>query len=599
MKIKLLSQNLVNQIAAGEVIERPSSVVKELMENAIDAGAAEIEVKIIDAGKSFVSVADDGCGLDRESLSLCLLNHATSKLSSENLFDIHTFGFRGEALPSIASISRLTITSAMDVSTEAWAVRAEGAQISDPFPDRRRRGTTVEVRDLFFATPARLKFLKSDAAEADGCYGVFQRIALAFNEISFSFVDSGKQKFLYPRTTDPEKRVLDVLGDAFTENAFTIDARKDGLRLHGFIGVPTFNKASAGHQYFFVNRRFVKDKIFAYALKSAYAGLTPPGRHAVAILHLEISFDEVDVNAHPSKIEVRFREAERVRGFITAKLKENLLAFGANWSSSERIIHLSREKSFVPSFHAPRPGGKIHQAAPDARPYVSVGSNALESTASEDNIVARSHHSAPAEEQEAVLIRRDESEFFLGRALCQIDNTYVVAVCDHELVIVDQHAAAERITLEKLKNNVSLDAQTLLLPDVCPLGAQQVELLENNRELLLRFGFHHEKLADDLVIITALPAILETCDAKSLLADVVEELAAFGSAYTLEEKIIGILSTISCHGSLRAGKPLTIAEMDTLLRQMENSPNIAQCCHGRPSYVRLSNKNLNNFFERS
>ena len=324
MKIRILPRNLINQIAAGEVIERPASVIKELLENAVDAGATEIEVKIIDAGKSFISVSDNGYGMNRKSLELCVLSHATSKLDSENLLDIHTFGFRGEALPSIASVSRLEITSSANTSSEAWSIRFDGYHNLGLFQATHRRGTTVEVRDLFFATPARLKFLRSDSSELEACYNVFNQIAMAFPEISFTFVDSGGKKSFFSKTDDLQKRIENVLGSTFKENTFLIDVEEDDMKLHGFIGVPTFNKASGSHQYFFVNRRFVRDKIFASALKSAYVGLTPHGRYAAAVLYLEIPVHDVDVNAHPSKIEVRFRESEKVRQFIVSELKKKL-----------------------------------------------------------------------------------------------------------------------------------------------------------------------------------------------------------------------------------------------------------------------------------
>ncbi|MDR0753666.1 MAG: DNA mismatch repair endonuclease MutL, partial [Holosporaceae bacterium] len=303
MKIQLLSQNLINQIAAGEVIERPSSVIKELMENALDAGANEIVVKVIDAGKSFISVSDNGYGMSCESLKLCVLSHATSKLNSENLFDIHTFGFRGEALPSIASISRLSITSMDGASSEAWTISMEGAREPRISPANCKCGTVVEVRDLFFATPARLKFLKSNVAELDYCYDVFRRLALAFPEITFKFFDNDREKFFYSKTNNIRQRTYDVLGNSFGENTFEVKAEKDKLKLHGFIGVPTFNKTSSSYQHFFVNKRFVKDKNFVYILKSAYSGLVPSGRYPVAVLLLEMPYNEVDVNAHPAKIE--------------------------------------------------------------------------------------------------------------------------------------------------------------------------------------------------------------------------------------------------------------------------------------------------------
>ncbi|MDR1983173.1 MAG: DNA mismatch repair endonuclease MutL [Holosporaceae bacterium] len=593
MTIKLLSQNLINQIAAGEVVERPASVIKELVENSIDAGAKEIIVKVVDAGKNFISICDDGGGMDKESLELCILSHATSKLNSDNLFDIHTFGFRGEAIPSIASISRLSITSANNSSSEAWTVNLEGANNKGVTPATRKQGTTVEVRDLFFATPARLKFLKSNASELESCCNVFHRFALAFHNIAFKFFDGSKEKFSYEKTDNPYERVQSVLGESFAKNTSEINVEKDGLRLHGFIGVPTFNKASMNSQYFFVNNRFVKDKNFTYALKSAYSGLVPAGRYAVAILFLDMPYDEVDVNAHPAKVEVRFKDSEKVRFFILSELKKSLSSFGAMKSTTE-IVDKFRSKNHF--FSTPARSTTPRYASSEASHKFfsrdSTSRNVLENRAAEES---------PPDQKtmdEQFTPQSSESGVSLGNAIHQVDNTYIIAENGDDLIIVDQHAAAERITLEKLKSNLSLDSQTLLLPEICPLQESQIEQLEKNKDIILKFGIHYEKLAHDLISVNALPSILGTCEAKSLINDVADELATFGETYSVDEKIHHILSTISCHGSLRAGKKLSIQEMNHLLRQMENSANIAQCCHGRPSYVTLSVKNLNKFFER-
>ncbi|MDR1236305.1 MAG: DNA mismatch repair endonuclease MutL [Holosporaceae bacterium] len=591
-KIRLLSQNLINQIAAGEVIERPASVIKELMENSVDAGADEIIAKVVSAGKSFISVSDNGSGMDKESLELCVLSHATSKLSSENLFDIHTFGFRGEALPSIASISRVSITSANDSSGEAWTLNLEGSQNLGLTPTRRSRGTLIEVRDLFFATPARLKFLKSDAAELDNCCEVFFRTALSFPGVTFQFFDGDRRKFFYEKTDDPQKRVKDVMGESFIENTFAVDAKNGNFRLRGFTGVPTFNKSSAGYQYFFVNNRFVKDKIFAGALKFAYSGLVPPGRYAAAVLFLDMPHDEVDVNAHPAKVEIRFRESEKVRFFILSELKKALTSFGAMRVSTEVINNFSTIKTH-PTV------SQEYKSAPKSFNFVAPKKAEIENR---DRFFSQPRdvpQTIKAEVKPETPEEPREKFIELGNAVCQLGETYIIAENGDNLVIVDQHAAAERITLEKLKDNLSPDSQTLLLPEICSLKGSQVELLEKNAEFLLKFGVHYEKIAEDLVQVTALPAILGSCDAKSLLNDVAEELTAFGEAHSPEEKIHRILSTMSCHGSLRAGKKLSLQEMNSLLRRMEETRNIAQCCHGRPSYVTLSINNLGKFFERS
>jgi DNA mismatch repair protein MutL len=619
----LLSQNLINQIAAGEVIERPSSVIKELMENSIDAGASEISVGIINAGKSLISIEDNGIGMDKESLEMCLKSHATSKLTSENLFDIHTFGFRGEALPSIASISRLSISSAQELSEQAWCIRLEGQNILGTVPIIRKRGTTVEMRDLFFATPARLKFLKSDSYESDNCQAVFNRIALAFRNIHFRFFDADREKYNYEKTDSLQKRISDIFGEAFVKNIFEINAENSELKLYGFIGVPTFNKAVSSHQFFFVNNRFVKDKIFASALKSAYSGLVPYGRQPVAIIFLEMPYNEVDVNAHPAKVEVRFREAEKIRFFLVSALKKALSSFGASVPIAAEPAHASSLNSDALSSSAPKPKSTIlpwSNTDSGARTFSNVArtasgmqnhakffqANVVGTTSAAVGTTPGTIAATPIPEENIaasdLFITDDQipqGRIYLGNALAQIGNTYIIAENGDDLIVVDQHAAAERITLEKLKQNLSLDSQNLLMPEVCNLTESEVEILQNNNDLLVKFGIYIEKLAPDLIVINSIPALLENCDAKSLVSDITEELSTFGDTYSIDEKINRLLSTISCHSSLRAGKKLTLQEMNHLLRRMEETLNIAQCCHGRPSYMVLSLKNLNKFFERS
>ncbi|MDR3151310.1 MAG: DNA mismatch repair endonuclease MutL [Holosporaceae bacterium] len=599
MPIKLLPQNLINQIAAGEVIERPSSVIKELMENSIDAGATEISVRIIDAGKSFMAVEDNGSGMDREALEMCLMSHATSKLDSENLFDIHTFGFRGEALPSIASISRLSVSSSC--GGDAWCIQTEGGSSFTISPINRKKGATIEVRDLFFATPARLKFLKSDPREADNCRETFQRMALAFRGISFRFSESNTEKYRYEATDDLQKRVADVFGEASMENLFRINAEKDGMKLYGFVSVPTFNKISTGSQYFFVNNRYVKDKIFSLALKSAYSGLIPPGRYPMAVIFLEMPHSEVDVNAHPAKTEIRFRNSEKVRSFMVSEFKQSLSSFGSVRPTSEFASDFFSKREYAsavyPSFGATALSEKLEIPVVEEKknwPRENFSANDEWKTVSREPDVSASFLPASPD------VSSDPTgKINLGNALFQLENTYIIAENGDHLIIVDQHAAAERITLEKLKRNLTLDSQTLLMPEVCPLTKSQVELLQNNVDFLLKFGIYFEKLAEDMVVVNSLPALLGTCDAKLLMTDVADELSAFGDIYDVERKINAILSIVSCHGSLRAGKKLTAYEMNCLLRQMEETENIAQCCHGRPAYAAITMEKLNKFFERS
>ena len=623
--IKLLSQNLINQIAAGEVIERPASVIKELVENAIDAEATEIEVKIQDAGKSLISVSDNGCGMDKNSLKLCILSHATSKLSDENLFDIHTFGFRGEALPSMVSIARVSITSSDNNEGEAWKLNTEGKENIELELESRSRGTTVTVRDLFYATPARLKFLKSDNTESEACSQTLNRIALAFRNVSFTLYDKGKKKFTYEVTDSLKQRITDIFGETFSENLFEIKIQKGKYSLHGFIGVPTFNKPSSNYQYFFVNNRFVKDKIFALALRSAYSGLVPSGRYPVAILFLDMPHDEVDVNAHPAKTEIRFKEVEMVRGFLISSLKKLITTFGASRPSTEIINNVfhtnnAEEKSktndsiSLKDLHTtPIWNPYLKQKNTQFQDYENkkkLYNSGIFAPQKNGNISSKSHFETSKKSNTELKLsnlseisiqstRNSEKKINLGTALYQIDNTYIVAATDDSLILVDQHAVAERITLEKLTKSTKLDSQDLLLPEVCPLSESKVELFEKNSELIAKFGIVFEKMSPDVIMVNALPSILGSCEAKPLINDIADELENMGNIYSLDEKIHLILSTISCHGSLRAGRKLSIEEMNFLLRQMETTENIAQCCHGRPSYIVLTKKNLNKFFERT
>lgn len=603
MRIKLLPPNLVNQIAAGEVIERPASVLKELIENAIDAKADKIVVKVIDSGKSFISVSDNGCGMDAESLKLCIMSHATSKLSDENLFNIHTMGFRGEALPSIISISRVSIASSIN-DEDGHEIQLEGANCVNFAPVNCSKGTVVEVRDLFFSTPARLKFLKSNAVEMDHCCTVFNRIALANPCVTMELRDEKHVRLHYDKTNDLQKRISDVCGEQTQRNIFKIDKQLGDMHLYGFLGVPTFNKASNSYQYFFVNSRFIKDRIFFAALKSAYSTLVPAGRHPVAVLYFDIDPAAIDVNVHPTKTEIRFRNEDKVRNFIIPTLKEALFSYGATKVSTQLVDKFIEDNSSLNVMD------RVFGSSSTAKDFRDYG-NAIANLSKERTY--REHRPMPQAirnidktadrigEAPVVFspIEISEEKQSLGDALCQIHDTYIVAINNDDLIIVDQHAAAERITLEKLRKNLTLESQNLLMPETCKLTASQVECLNKNRDFLVSLGLYYEKIALDTIIVKALPALLETSDAKQIIEDISDELVNFGDAYSLEEKVHRILSTISCHGSLRANHMLSKEAMNSLLRQMEDTPNIGQCCHGRPSYVTLSLKDLNKFFERT
>lgn len=689
-KIKLLPQKIVNQIAAGEVVERPFSVVKELIENSIDAGATEVTLRLVDGGKNYIAVEDNGSGMDRESLEMCILSHATSKLSSENLFEVHTFGFRGEALPSIASVSRISITTCDNDGNEAWQLQMEGHETPKITPSTRSRGTTTEVRDLFFATPARLKFLKSESYESEKCRIMFDELALSYPAVSFRFVESEKEKAFYASTDDLKKRIDDIFGEVFSKNTFEIKSERNGLGVRGYIGLPTFNKSAASHQYFFVNNRLVKDKIFAAALRSAYAGLIPHGRYPVAILQLTVPYGEVDVNVHPAKTEVRFRDADRIRLFLIGELKRAISERSnrvsaemtdrfyasiataidtgkeghtgeeaTNVEMSDTLNKLNEQKNIKPSeqnniFNADseltavnstprnfqntlsgsyqrsyetskwipelrkRNISGLQKTIPDHEilPFpgkIPPSPSAVSESMPIYEAVQGSGPKLPEYKKKVGLRTEDEAQpsgdqmpdeqqsqlISLGNALFQLNNTYIIAENDDGLVIVDQHAAAERMLLEELKNKVKLSSQNLLIPETLKLTSAKIELLKSYNDLLTKLGVFLEYPSSDSVTVSAIPAILETSDAEPLLMDIVDELSAFGDAYTLDYKIHIILSTISCHSSLRAGRKLSVQEMNFLLRRMEDSPNVAQCCHGRPSYITLTIKDLNIFFERA
>ncbi len=478
--IRVLSQNMINQIAAGEVIERPASVIKELVENSIDAGSTEIQVSVQNAGKSLISVSDNGCGMDKDSLKLCILNHATSKLPDGNLFDIHTFGFRGEALPSMVSIARVTITSSDNENGEAWKLNTEGKENFEIEPESRAKGTTVTVKDLFFATPARLKFLKSDTTENDSCQQALKQLALAFRHITFTLYDNDKKKYHFEATTDLKTRIQEIFGKEFSENLFEVKIEKNGYSLYGFIGVPTFNKPSSHFQYFFVNNRFVKDKIFSLALRSAYSGLIPPRRYPVAILFLDMPNDAVDVNAHPAKVEVRFREAEIVRSFLISSLRKFISEVGASIPTTEianemykqknpgliddDIPDFNTKKESNPSFSSSNPSSSSSNSRFSSSSYSSYGnksrnpsnntyfldnyrdnsprqsllnlrptsttstipSQVSEISSPEPPIEPFQEFDVPAE-IESTSSEETKSKIYLGNAIYQIANTYIVA----------------------------------------------------------------------------------------------------------------------------------------------------------------------------
>ena len=598
--IKRLSDATANQIAAGEVIERPASAVKELVENAIDAGSSQIDVTISEGGKTLIRVSDNGCGIARDQLALALERHATSKIDGQNLVDIHTFGFRGEALPSIGSVARLTLTSRME--TEAWEVEVRGGEMRPLRPAARGQGTTVEVRDLFSATPARLKFLKTDRAEIQSVQEVIRRLALAEPEIGFTLRDvtgggEGRVLLKCPAVTGDlfeaqSARIAQILGAEFPKNARAIDAEREGIRLTGLAGLPTFSRGAAVAQYLFVNGRPVKDRALSGALRAGYADLLARDRHPMAVLFLDCPAERVDVNVHPAKAEVRFREPGVVRGLIVSALRHAMAESGHRASThlSDAALGSFRPGSLPPAPpripSTPSPSGKAVRAAFEFQTPVE----------------------APAEPPgfaEAPSARVEpEAEVTgapLGAARAQIHQNYIIAQTENGMVIVDQHAAHERLVYERLKAARAAQAvakQGLLIPEIVDLGAQAALVLDH-AEALGELGLTVEPFGAGSVCVREIPALLGQPDVEALLRDIADELADLGTSQALEARINALLSRIACHGSVRSGRRLTGEEMNALLREMETTPNADQCNHGRPTWVALSLADIERLFGRT
>lgn len=625
--IRKLSQIVINQIAAGEVIERPASVIKELIENSIDANAKKIEISVIDGGKSFISIKDDGCGIASSELSLAFERHATSKLSDENLFDISTFGFRGEALASISSIARVTIQSKFEHESIAYAIRSDENGISEIMPSSLTVGTYIEVSDLFYATPARLKFLKTKDTEADACYNVFINIAICRPDIEFKYIEDGKLKTHYKIAESTQERINDIFGAEFSENTKYIERVGESVSVKAFLGVPNYNKSTSAYQRFFVNGRFIKDKLLSSIVRSAYKEVIPAGRFPVCTFFIEIENSLIDINAHPAKTEIRFRDFDLVKGFIYSTVKKSISeSLGQNASSALARMGLENlsQKAFAVESFASENSSKnisfsVEENLASINRSLAVGRTFLEnknffSSAPEmkkrESIFSVSEKFFKKENlcdetafegipNEDYAVSSPIPSIDLGKSVIQIGEKYILSKNqNNELIIVDQHAVCERITLEKLLNRQSLESQRLLLPEIIVLQKSQVELLMKNADMINSFGIMFEKLSFDTVSLVGTPTIFSISDPKKFIIDIVDELEETGTMDSFEEKIRLIFSTISCHNSIRAGKVLSTTEMDSILRQAENTKNIAQCCHGRPSYIVLKENELDALFER-
>ncbi len=610
MPIRRLPPETVNRIAAGEVVERPASAVKELVENALDAGASRIEIEADGGGLTRILVADDGQGLSADDLLLAVERHATSKLAPAedgtwDLLHISTMGFRGEALPSIGSVARLSIASRPKAGGAAHAILVEGGAMGDvgPAAFAGPHGARVEVRDLFYATPARLKFMKSERAEQMAIAEEVKRQAMAHEAVAFTLDIDGRRALRlsaeHPGSEGRLARLAAVLGREFQDNALLIDQERDGVRLTGFAGLPTYNRGNAGHQYLFVNGRPVRDRLLQGALRGAYADYLARDRHPAAALYLELDPQMVDVNVHPAKAEVRFRDPSLVRGLIVGALRHALAGAGHRASTTVAASALAgfRAEHFPPS--GPSPAGYSAWQAGGWTPTRSQPSYSLPGMA---EATARVEYETPepssAPDSGQVI---DPVDYPLGAARAQVHETYIVAQTRDGIVVVDQHAAHERLVYERMKGEMAAGGvmrQTLLLPEVVDLDPAEAERVVAKAEELAALGLVIEAFGPGAVLVRETPALLGDTDAAGLIRDIADDLSEGGDALALKERLEEVCSTMACHGSVRAGRRLTAAEMNALLREMEVTPHSGQCNHGRPTYVELKLADIERLFGR-
>ncbi|MDZ4734933.1 MAG: DNA mismatch repair endonuclease MutL [Rhodospirillaceae bacterium] len=612
MPIRLLPPALVNRIAAGEVVERPASAVKELVENAIDAGARRIEIVLREGGRSLIVVRDDGEGMTSDELALAIERHATSKLPDDDLVHIRTLGFRGEALPSIGAVSRLSITSRRRGSKEAWTVAVEGGARNPVVPAALGDGTRIEVRDLFFATPARLKFLKAPRTELGHAEEAIERLAMAHPGIAFVLEDEARTLLRLEAAdegllADPAaaqlKRLGDIMGREFADNAMPVMAEREELRLSGYAGLPTLNRANSAQQFLFVNGRPVRDRLLFGAVRGAYSDFLAGDRHPMLALFLDMPAEQVDMNVHPAKTEVRFRDPGLVRGLIVGALKHALAGAGHRAATTVAEMALGRARvegqTGMPWQHQPQ-GGRISPrlgernaaawAPLTGAPLTGDGRSAFTGF---DQPSARGMDSGPAE---AAMQAHP-----LGAARAQLHETYVVAQTADGIIIVDQHAAHERLVYERMKEALAAKGvarQALLIPEVVELDEAAAERLAARAGELAELGLVLEAFGTGAVVVREVPALLGQVDAKGLIQDLADELAELGDAASLKERLGDVCGTMACHGSVRAGRRLTVEEMNALLRQMEATPHSGQCNHGRPTYVELKLTDIEKLFGR-
>lgn len=625
MTIRVLSTNTINKIAAGEVVDRPLSIVKELTENSIDANATEVVIEINRGGRNFIAITDNGVGIKKDELEVALERHATSKLNEEDINNIEFLGFRGEALPSIASVSKMKIVSKAKDAQDAWEINVSGGQKSEIRPAPHIIGTHIEVRDLFYTTPARLKFLKSEASETSACIELVNRLALSREDVSFKLISNEKKVIETKRqdvsVLDSTTRIEDVLGKSFVENTIKFFYERDEIKVYGYASIPTFNAATSVNQYFFINKRIVKDKVLSIAVRAAYRNLVPHNRAPQIILYLEIDPKFVDVNVHPNKAEVRFRDEQKVKGVIIDAIRSAIT--GSEVRSSNAIaddaIKLFQPQSmnFGPQLNSlqNRKEKSHRQATFDSlikQHEAEVGQKALyrNDIFTEDESVLEKKDETEyvsdfvvkeLEQNHKRAIEDNDKEYALGFAKCQIDKTYIVAEKRDCLILVDQHAAHERLTLEKIKQQLksgNVISQMLLVPEIVDLGQSLTEMIIEKKFNLELFGLGIERNGVSQILVRRVPVILQDLDINSFVKAIAEHIYVFDDMSLIQEKIEEIWGNIACHASIRAGRVLNIEEMNGLLREIEKTPLSSQCNHGRPTFIKLELKDIRKIFER-
>jgi len=599
--IRQLPDTLVDRIAAGEVVERPASALKELVENALDAGAGRIEISLLRGGIDEIIVSDDGHGMSPADLTLAIRRHATSKLPDSRLDDIRFLGFRGEALPSIGAVSQLVISSVTGDEPHGWQIRVDAGTVVPPQPTALDRGTLVEVRHLFKAVPARLKFLKTERTEQGRCLDVVRRLAMAWPRVAFALASDGRQLLDLPAQVEGEagqqRRLADIMGRTFGAEALAIDARRDEAMLRGLVGLPTMNRPTAASIFLFVNGRPVQDRSLLGAVRAGYGDTLPRGRYPMAALFLELPAASLDVNVHPAKSEVRFRDAGGVRSLLVGAVSAQLRDHGVQTTAEGAAM---AARLFTGSG---RGGGGF--AAPPAASYAGPLANwqAPLSALAQSSLAGDMPPAAPptAGEVPGDGAGSGLDDTLLGAARAQLHKTYIVAETRDGITIIDQHAAHERLVMERMKAALAADGvavQALLIPEVVDLPPDQRQALLDEAGFMSGLGLEIEGFGEGSILVRGIPALLGAPDARQLVRDIAEELVELGGSHVLEDKIAHVLATVACHGSVRAGRRLNDAEMNALLREMEETPNSGQCNHGRPTWVRLSLADVERLFGR-